>query len=388
MKKCKINTSVAEKAERFSFRTYYPKFTPQHSNLMSKHLTPEIYSELRDKCTPKGFTLDRAIQTGVDNPGHPYIQTVGMVAGDEESYEVFAKLFDEVIKARHGHNKTDKHKTDLNPDNLKVSDLSSEDKYIISSRIRSARSIRGFNLPPACTRAERREIERIISEALISIPGDLKGDYHPLDQMPGEICNQLRADHLLFQKPDSPLLISSGSIRDWPDARGVFFNSARNFLVWINEEDHMRIISMQKGSNVREVFDRFCRGVSSVEKAINKLGFEFMYNDHLGYLVTCPSNLGTGLRASMLLQIPKLIKHPDFKKICASLNLQVRGAGGDYSDPELGVCDISNYARLGYSEVELVETMVNGVKKILEMEKMLEKDDGLNHHPASTLEQQ
>ena len=55
---------------------------------MASHLTPAIYAKLVDKATPNGYTLDLAIQTGVDNPGHPFIKTVGMVAGDEESYEV------------------------------------------------------------------------------------------------------------------------------------------------------------------------------------------------------------------------------------------------------------------------------------------------------------
>lgn len=55
---------------------------------MAECLTPGIYSRLRDKMTPNGYTLDQCIQTGVDNPGHPFIKTVGMVAGDEESYEV------------------------------------------------------------------------------------------------------------------------------------------------------------------------------------------------------------------------------------------------------------------------------------------------------------
>lgn len=55
---------------------------------MASNLTPAIYAKLSDKATPNGYTLDQAIQTGVDNPGHPFIKTVGMVAGDEESYEV------------------------------------------------------------------------------------------------------------------------------------------------------------------------------------------------------------------------------------------------------------------------------------------------------------
>lgn len=58
---------------------------------MASHLTPAIYAKLVDKTTPNGYSLDQAIQTGVDNPGHPFIKTVGMVAGDEESYEVRAR---------------------------------------------------------------------------------------------------------------------------------------------------------------------------------------------------------------------------------------------------------------------------------------------------------
>ncbi len=60
----------------------------KHNNCMASHLTPAVYAKLCDKTTPNGYTLDQAIQTGVDNPGHPFIKTVGMVAGDEESYEV------------------------------------------------------------------------------------------------------------------------------------------------------------------------------------------------------------------------------------------------------------------------------------------------------------
>ena len=59
---------------------------------MASHLTPAIYAKLCDKATPNGYTLDQAIQTGVDNPGHPFIKTVGMVAGDEETYEVLLTL--------------------------------------------------------------------------------------------------------------------------------------------------------------------------------------------------------------------------------------------------------------------------------------------------------
>merc|ERR1712002_414496 len=172
----------------------YPDFS-KHNNHMAKVLTKEMYAKLRDVKTPAGYTLDMTIQTGVDNPGHPFIMTVGCVAGDEESYEVWSDLFDPVISDRHnGYSKTDKHKTDLNPDNLKGGD-NMDPKYVLSSRVRTGRSIRGICLPPFCTRAERRKVESVS--------------------------------------------LAAGMARDWPDARGIWHNDAKNFLVWINEEDHL-----------------------------------------------------------------------------------------------------------------------------------------------------
>lgn len=77
---------------------------------------------------------------------------------------------------------------------------------------------------------------------------------------------QLIADHFLFDKPVSPLLTCAGMARDWPDARGIWHNDKKNFLVWINEEDHTRVISMQTGGDMAAVFERFCTGLNKVRK--------------------------------------------------------------------------------------------------------------------------
>merc|ERR1719463_879494 len=114
---------------------------------MAKCLTREIYANLRDLSTPSGFTLDHVIQTGVDNPGHPFIMTVGAVAGDEESYEVFKEFFDPVIEERHnGYKADDKNVTCLDPS--KIVGENFDMNYVLSSRVRTGRSIRGFCLPP------------------------------------------------------------------------------------------------------------------------------------------------------------------------------------------------------------------------------------------------
>lgn len=147
----------------------------QHNNWMAKCLTPELYKKLHQLKTRSGYTLDLAIQTGVDNPGHPFIVTVGCVAGDEETYQVFAEFFDSVIEKRHnGYRKTDMHKTDLNAANLVGGD-DLDEKYVLSCRVRTGRSIRGLCLPPFCTRGERRKVEKVVVGALDSLDGDFKG---------------------------------------------------------------------------------------------------------------------------------------------------------------------------------------------------------------------
>ena len=86
--------------------------------------------------------------------------------------------------------------------------------------------------------------------------------------MTDEEQQQLIDDHFLFDKPVSPLLTGAGMARDWPDARGIYHNKDKNFLVWLNEEDHTLVISMEKGGNMKAVFERFCRGLNEVEKSI------------------------------------------------------------------------------------------------------------------------
>jgi len=349
----------------------YPELS-KHNNWMAKCLTPEIYAQLRDKITPNGVTIDQCIQTGVDNPGHPFIYTVGCVAGDEESYVTFKALFDPVIDGRHGGYPPDKkHPTDM--DWTKLQGGSLDDKYVLSSRVRTGRSIKGICLPPVCTRGERRRVEKVCVDALSGLTGEFEGKYYPLSTMSEKDQDQLIADHFLFDKPVSPLLTCAGMARDWPDGRGIWHNKDKSFLVWINEEDHTRMISMQKGGDMTAVFKRFCEGISKIEELMKKKGCEYMWNEHLGYVLTCPSNLGTGLRAGVHVKIPHLSK--DEKKldqILDLLRLQKRGAGGVDTKAEGGLYDISNADRLGFGEVQLLQWVVDGVKLLIEMEKLLE----------------
>ncbi|KAI1900430.1 hypothetical protein AGOR_G00049860 [Albula goreensis] len=364
--------AAAEKKKMYPASADFPDLR-KHNNCMASALTPAIYARLRDKMTPNNWSLDQCIQTGVDNPGHPFIKTVGMVAGDEESYEVFAELFDPVIKDRHnGYDpRAMKHPTDL--DSSKITSGMFDERYVLSSRVRTGRSIRGLSLPPACSRSERREVERVVVQALAGLKGDLAGRYYSLGEMTDREQQRLIDEHFLFDKPVSPLLTAAGMARDWPDARGIWHNNEKNFLIWINEEDHTRVISMEKGGNMKRVFERFCRGLQEVEKLIKERGWEFMWNERLGYILTCPSNLGTGLRAGVHVRLPYLSKDPRFGKILDNLRLQKRGTGGVDTAAVGDTFDISNNDRLGKSEVELVQLVIDGVNFLIECEKRLER---------------
>uniref|UniRef100_A0AAV2MND1 Creatine kinase S-type, mitochondrial n=1 Tax=Knipowitschia caucasica TaxID=637954 RepID=A0AAV2MND1_KNICA len=342
--------TAAERRRMFPPSADYPDLR-KHNNCMASALTPAMYGRLRDKVTPNNWSLDQCIQTGVDNPGHPFIKTVGMVAGDEESYEVFEELFDPVIKDRHnGYDpQTMKHPTDL--DASKLTSGMFDERYVLSSRVRTGRSIRGLSLPPACSRSERREVERVVVTALSGLQGELSGRYYSLGELSESEQQQLINEHFLFDKPVSPLLTAAGMARDWPDARGIWHNDDKNFLIWINEEDHTRVISMEKGGNMKRVFERFCKGLKQVETLIQERGWEFMWNERLGYILTCPSNLGTGLRAGVHIRLPRLSKDARFKKILENLRLQKRGTGGVDTAATGDTVDISNLDRLGRSEL-------------------------------------
>ncbi|XP_064833283.1 creatine kinase M-type-like [Oncorhynchus masou masou] len=220
----------------FKVEEEYPDLT-KHNNHMAKVLTKDMYAKLRDKQTSSGFTLDDVIQTGVDNPGHPFIMTIGCVAGDEESYEVFKDLLDPIISDRHsGYKPTDKHKTDLNFENLKGGD-DLEPNYVLSSRVRTGRSIKAVvsaeqwrdclsmvSLPSTNSHIFNN---RIVHEASSKHPGVFKGKHYPLKGMTDAKQDQLTNDHFLFDKHRLPLVLGAVMARDWPDFRGIWYPEHR-----------------------------------------------------------------------------------------------------------------------------------------------------------------
>lgn len=236
---------------------------------------------------------------------------IGVYAGSHDSYYTFGDLFDKVIEDYHKHGKNDKHVSNMDYTKLVCPPFPEEDaKMIVSTRIRVGRNLADFPLGPGISKEQRDKVEELVSSALNKFTGELEGKYYALTSLSDAERNQLIEDHFLFKEGDK-YLEACGLNRDWPSGRGIFHNKEKTFLVWINEEDQLRIISMQPGADIGQVFTRLSTAATEIEKVA-----KFAHDDHLGYITSCPTNLGTALRASVHIKLPLLSKNMDkFKEI-------------------------------------------------------------------------
>ena len=169
----------------------YPIFPGDCKSLLSKYLTPELFESLKELKTPNGFTLEQAINSGVVNLD----SGIGVYAGDQDSYRVFAPLFDPIIEEYHGFGKDDKHKSNLNSDDLQAPNPDPEGSYIVSTRIRVGRNVESMPLGPGISKEQRDEVESSVVEGLQTLEGELAGEYYPLLGMSKEIQNKCSKDH-------------------------------------------------------------------------------------------------------------------------------------------------------------------------------------------------
>ena len=366
----------------FKYVTFHelPRFTPSHKSAMSRHLTAEVFERLKDIRSDRGYSLSNVIMTGVVTPH----LGVGATAGDENCWEVFKPLFYPIIKDWHGYDaETQMHPMDLDPSKLSFSakQRATFANYVVSTRIRAARNISGFSLPAGATAADRAGVESVLKQAFGGLSGELAGTYYELGGLSTSQRDFLLQKGFLFQIPSARnLLTGAGAARSWPDNRGIFHNEAQTALCWVNEEDHCRIISMEEGGDIPSVFARFCHLSEALKASAEANGTKLMWNEKLGFLGTCPSNLGTGLRASVMIRLPefnKLLEGDNqqdkelLDEVCSAFDLQPRGSAGEHSAAVGAKFDVSNKQRLGFSEVQLVQKMIDGVSKVIEFEEML-----------------
>lgn len=329
-------------------------------SLTKKYLTDKMVDLYNNKKTTFGGTLAQCVNNNANNPGALLPR-----ACDLNAYETFREFFDPLIKDYHkvqGSEITHPKSNFGDLQNLRFEDLNKFGNLVVSTRVRLGRTVEGYGFGPTLTPAQRLELEAKISSALNGLSGEYKGTYYPLANMKEEDRVKLVEKHFLFRNDDN-VLRDAGGYLDWPNGRGIFINDAQNFLVWVNEEDHIRVISMQSGGDLIAVYKRLAGAINELSKTLT-----FARSDRFGYVTFCPSNLGTTLRASVHAKIPYLSSLPNFQEICEKHGIQARGTHGEHTASVGGVYDLSNKRRLGLTELEAVTEMHRGVRALLELE--------------------
>merc|ERR1719228_363674 len=326
---------------------------------------PAEFKKLAEAKSEFGWTLDKASVTARKLKQH-----VGVYAGDADSFTSLSSMFDKVIMKYHqidvNQNKAFEEKYE------KVTLPALPEGAIASTRIRTARNLKSLPFTVNMTKEQRCQLESTMQKVFDSFESPfLKGKYHPMVGMPEEDRVKYVDLHYLYIN-DDPTLELVGCYDDWPHGRGIFINEDQSkgvFIVWVGEEDQLRIMAMAKGSDVQAVWDLFYSGVEAVHKGVQSLGDDFVFDKARGYLSSCPTNIGTGMRASVHVDLPafptkQAVK--DFAKTTPHY-IDIRGTRGEATNTE-GVrrYDVSNKARLGSNCVEQITTMVNGVKALLE----------------------
>jgi len=357
-----------------------------HVPLCVKYCTPEVWEKYKNKkSTGKAkWTMKRTINSGVMYPE----SFVGCHVGDMESYDDFKEFWYPVIEDYHTGFKVNSPKraqisTAERFDVNRLPQISeAASKRIVSTRIRCARNFAMFPLNPGAKNvATRNEILNMMDKVYASFPTDFSGTLYKHETMSDQQRQALVDAHFLFRGKDK-MQAASGYHQYWPKGRGIFVRDDKKFLNWLNEGDHLRIISMEYGSDVTAVFERLGRGVVLVEEKVRKQRNipadedVFMVHPKLGVISCCPSNLGSGLRASVFLKIPELLSVLSFEKIdemCRNIyHCQIRGVGGEHSAPgEDGRVDVSNWRRIGFFEYELVTDMITCCNALTELEEKI-----------------
>ncbi len=342
----------------------FPNFSVSNNSLLRQHLTRDVFNQLKDRQTVNKVNLSDLIRSGLANQD----SSIGIYAGDMESYDTFATLLDPVIESYHQcklsglHSENQKKNTVIKTDAFPDPDPSGN--YVVSTRIRVARNLSPFLLGSVLTKKGYLKLEEKLKATLLNISGEFSGTYYSLTDLTDEQKNDWIKSHLLFKDQDR-FLKAAGLMRHWPLGRGIFMNTAKTLILWLNEEDHLRIISMEKGGNLFSVANRLFSFISSLSEQLS-----FQYSDRLGYITSCPSNLGTAMRASVHIKLPHLAKNSALLlKTAERYHLQIRGKHGEHSTSDDAIYDISNKRRLGVTEVQCLTDLLSGTKEFIRLEK-------------------
>lgn len=238
---------------------------------------------------------------------------------------------------------------------------------IISTRIRLARNLKKYPFPCKLSIKDKKEINKIVTDVLVNGNSALSNRFNIIDL---DKLNEINAVSLVERHLVSPNFISNKR------SGRLLLLDDETVSIMLNEEDHIRIQVMKEGFDLSGSYDL-------ADKIDSILGenLSYAFNNKLGYLTQCPTNLGTGLRASVMLHLPALQKNGYINRISSDLSklgLTLRGSYGEGTQAVGAIYQMSNQVTLGLSEKDAINNLKNVTLQLIEQEKaarnMISKD--------------
>lgn len=230
---------------------------------------------------------------------------------------------------------------------------------VVSSRIRLARNIEGIPFTPKCRKEDLKKVYDLMKEAIVSFGYGLKFfDLKDIDTLTKQSLAEKRIISPDFAKNNKPY-------------SAIIINDDENICITINEEDHVKIQVYSSGREIETLMELAIEIDQKLEEII-----PYSYSKQYGYLTACPTNIGTGLKASVLVHLPALTMTENIRKvlnIVNNLGMSIRGVYGENSKIEGCMYQISNTQTLGITENDIVKNLNLITKKVQEQERVARK---------------
>ncbi|MCK4223652.1 MAG: protein arginine kinase [candidate division Zixibacteria bacterium] len=236
----------------------------------------------------------------------------------------------------------------------------SDSQVVLSSRVRLARNIANSPFPSRADTDARERILSFVKNAVKKSPNLSRGTFVNCSQLDDLDRSFLVERHLV-----------SLEFTQLGDFSALLIGEKENSSVMVNEEDHLRIQALASGLAIREAFEM----ADHIDDELSK-SLEFAFDPTFGYLTSCPTNTGTGMRASILIHLPGLVLTQEIEKVISQiskLGLVVRGFYGEGSDVWGNLFQVSNQTTLGRSEGDIVESLERVTRQIIEYEENARK---------------
>lgn len=228
---------------------------------------------------------------------------------------------------------------------------------VISTRIRLARNLKDFPFPCKLNSQGREKVIEKVRDAVKKSNSPVASDFSFIKM--SELTSS-QSVSLVEKRLVSPEFISD------TDGRALLISKDECFSIMINEEDHIRLQVITKGLSLEQAYDT----ADKLDTLLDE-NLDFAFDEKLGYLTQCPTNLGTGMRASVMLHLPALEKSRAINRIAGNLSklgLTIRGAHGEGTEPKGALYQLSNQVTLGISEKAAIENLKNITEQLIAQE--------------------